>query len=77
MATITIEKLALEVPGMSENEAQSLALAVADHLGTALLPLGADAPVVRVDLMGRSDATPSRLAARIVAEVTRQLLRAP
>jgi hypothetical protein len=77
MAAIRIEKLALEVPGMSESGAQSLALAVAGQLGTVARLGAVDVPAMRVELIASPDTASSRLAADIVAELTRQLQRVP
>jgi len=78
MGDIKIDRLALEVPEMSEAGAQSLALAIANQLGVAGLPATpVEMPVLRVDLTAASGGDTSQLAEQIVSEVMRQLQRSP
>jgi len=74
MAGISIDRLTLQVPGLSPAAARSLALAVANQLAAAGRVAMAEAmPVMRVDLVADADTDPGRLATQLVSEVMRQL----
>jgi len=78
MAQINIDRLVLEVPRMTEAGAQSLALAIANRLGTATLPGASEnVTMMRVDLAANFQAEHDQLADEIVSEILRQLQRSP
>ena len=78
MSAISIDRLTLEVPGLSAADGQRLALLVARGLGTAgAAGGGRDPPSVRVDLTAGPDAGVDELARRVVAAVLGQIGRAP
>jgi hypothetical protein len=76
MTEVSIDRLTLQVPGFSEAEGRRLALAVADGLAAAGLPGGdGDVSTLRVNLTANAEASPDRLAGKIVSEILRQLQR--
>jgi hypothetical protein len=72
---IAINRMTLDVPGLSERQARDLAQRVAAGLAAATgLPDGADASSIRIDLPAEAHAGDlSALARRIVAATLRSL----
>jgi hypothetical protein len=76
MNEIRIDRLSLQVPGLSAAEGRRLALQVAEGLGAlGAAGGGRDIPTVRVDLTAASKTSMDELAVKIVAEVLRQVDR--
>lgn len=76
MARIRIDRLALQVAGLTEAESQSLAMQLADRL--ALSPVrGASRRIaaLRVTVALTDDHRPGQLADRIADELLRQIAR--
>ena len=78
MGEVSIDRLILHVPGMSEADGRRLALEVAAGLCSAA-PAGGgrDIPALRLDLTPRPDTRIDELARQIVAELVRQVSRLP
>jgi hypothetical protein len=74
---LTIDRLTLNVEGMSPADARRLALEVARGLEAAVPGAHGDVPVLRLDLTAAADAGVSELARQIVAELVRQVRRLP
>jgi hypothetical protein len=74
MNNLAIDRLILDVPGLSESDGRRLARQVADGLGSARLDGGGlDIPTMNLDLRpGRGDGV-DELARQIVAEFARQI----
>jgi hypothetical protein len=73
MNNLAIDRLILDVPGLSESDGRRLARQVADGLGSARLGGGLDIPTMHLDLRpGRGDGV-DELARQIVAEFARQI----
>ena len=78
MNEIWIDRLILQVPGLSETAGRRLALQVADGLSAVGAAVGArDIPALRLDLVAAPNAGVDELARQIVAEVLRQVQRLP
>jgi hypothetical protein len=78
MSEVSIDRLILNVPGMSESDGRRLALAVAAGLGAAgAAGGGRDIPALHLDLIPSAKAGVDELARQIVAEFERQLRRLP
>jgi hypothetical protein len=78
MGDIRIDRLALQVPGLTAADGWRLALRVAEGLATARAAGGgSDVPVLRLDLTAAAGAGVDELAEQIVAEMLRQLRRLP
>ncbi|MGO9935489.1 MAG: hypothetical protein ACLPV8_27270 [Steroidobacteraceae bacterium] len=78
MAGISIERLALQLPAMTEAQGRRLALGIADGLAAAGLDwAGGEYPTMRIDLTAGSVVDADRLAKQVVAEIARQLHRVP
>jgi hypothetical protein len=74
MSEVRIDRLSLQVPGLSPAEGQRLALRVANGIATAGAGGGGrDIPDVRLDLTAAPGAGVDALAEQIVAEVLRQV----
>jgi hypothetical protein len=74
MAPARVDRLALEVPGLSAPDARELALRVAAGLAeTHGLPAAGDVPKLEVELAADPRAGTSLLAERLLAELLRQL----
>jgi hypothetical protein len=75
---LSIDRLSLQVPGLTEPEGRRLAVLVAQGLGS-LGPLGGgrEVPTLRLDLEAPPSAGVDELARRIVAELARQVARLP
>lgn len=75
-ATVTIDRLTVQFPGITPEEGRKLALQIAADLAAAgAMPAAGDFPVVRVEMAVAAKSNHSDLAARIVAEAIRQLRR--
>jgi len=73
-----IDRLSLQIPGVSEAKGRELGLLLADKLAAAGgLPAIGDMPRLRVDLIADPLSSPDQLIERIVAEVMAQLRRVP
>jgi hypothetical protein len=74
MSNLSIDRLILDVPGLSESDGRRLARLVADGLGSARLSGGRlDIPTINLELRpGRGEGV-DELAGRIVAEFARQV----
>jgi hypothetical protein len=78
MSAISIERLALQVPGLSQSDGRRLALRIAEGLGSAgAIGGGRDILALRLDLTARANTGVDELARQIVAEVLRQVERQP
>ena len=78
MAEAFIDRLTLQVPGLSETKARRLALAIAEGLAAAGLPGGAsDVSTLRVELTASADTGTDRLASQIVSAILQQLQQLP
>ncbi len=78
MNEISIDRLTLSVPSMSEADGRRLALAVTAGLSSAgSAGGGRDIPALHLDLMPRPNAGVDELARQIVAEFERQVRRLP
>jgi hypothetical protein len=78
MSAFMIDRLILQVPGLSESDGRRLALQVAQGLGTAgSVGGGRDIPVVHLDLKAKPNTGVDELARQIVAELLQQLRRLP
>jgi hypothetical protein len=79
MDDIRVERLALQLSGLTEAQGRHLAMLIAQGLAAA--PLAPDAAAtqqsVRVDLTASPKSDLARLSDRVVAEVLRQLERSP
>jgi hypothetical protein len=76
MSAVQIDRLILQVPGLSAADGRRLALLVARGLGTAgAAGGGRDLPAVRLDLAAPPGAGVDELARRIVAAVLDQIGR--
>jgi hypothetical protein len=76
MDEIRIDRLTLQLSGISESEGRRLAMRITEGLAAAAIPgdVAAAQGAIRVDLSAGSVDT---LPERIVAEVLRQLRRSP
>ena len=73
-----IDRLSLQIPGVSEAKGRELGLLLVDKLAAAGgLPAIGDMPRLRVDLIADPLSKPEQLIDRIVAEVMAQLRRVP
>jgi hypothetical protein len=78
MGDIRIDRLALQVPGLTAADGRRLALQVAHGLAAAGAAGGGRAvPALRLDMTAAPGAGVDELAEQIVAEVLRQLRRLP
>jgi hypothetical protein len=78
MNEVRIDRLTLQVPGMTPAEGRRLALQVAAGIATARSAGGGrDIPALRLDLTAAPGAGVDVLAEQIVAEVLRQVRRLP
>jgi hypothetical protein len=77
MADIAVERLVLQISGISAEHAAELGRRVADGLGDAAPGIEGPARAARLRLSLEADAGPEldRLAERVVAEVVRELER--
>jgi hypothetical protein len=75
MPQTSIERLVLDIPGLSESQAQTIALAIASELATGLPGGPENVATMRVDLKANSGLAPEWLATEVVSEIRRQLLR--
>jgi hypothetical protein len=75
---ISIDRLTLHIPGLSESDGRRLALRVAEGLGAARgAGGGRDIPALRLDLLAGPNAGVDELARQVVREVWRQVQRHP
>ncbi len=78
MDRLSIDRLILDVPGLSESDGRRLVRKVADGLGAARFAgEGLEIPSLRLDLRPRPGEGVDDLAGRIVAEFARQVRRIP
>jgi hypothetical protein len=78
MSDVQIDRLTLQVRGLSEADGRRLALRIAEGLGAgAAAGGGRDIPSLRLDLVARPSAGPDELARQVVAELVRQMQRLP
>ncbi len=76
MAGVSIDRLTLSVPWMSEAQGRRLAMGIVDGLAaTGLSWAGGQFPTLRIDLTANADGNPDRLAERVIAEIVRQIGR--
>jgi len=76
--SVSIDRLALELPSMPESQARRLAMGIADGLAVAGLSWSAgEFPTLRIDLTAAAGVDADHLAAQVVAEIARQLRRTP
>lgn len=74
MSALSIDRLILSVPFMSETQGRRLAAGIVDGLaGTRLSWGGGEFPKLRFDVTANASANPDRLAEQIVAEIIRQI----
>jgi hypothetical protein len=74
---LSIDRLTLNVEGLTPADARRLALEVARGLEAAVPGSSGDVPTLRFDLTATTGATVSELARQIVAELVRQVRRLP
>lgn len=76
---ITIDKLSLQVSGLSEEEGRKLARLLAEDLAIVTLPQGCSTDVgrVSVNITQTAGVPVETLSQRIVADMLRQLDRTP
>jgi hypothetical protein len=73
-----IDRLSIQIPGVSEAKGRELGLLLVDKLASAGgLPAIGDMPRLRIDLIAHPLSNPDQLIDRIVAEVMAQLRRVP
>jgi hypothetical protein len=78
MSNLWIDRLTLEVPGLSASDGRRLALQVAAGLKAVGAAGGAcDIAALRLDLTAAPNAGVDELARQVVAEVLRQVQRLP
>jgi len=78
MSEVRIDRLTLQVPGLTPAEGRRLALQVAAGIATAgAAGGGRDIPTLRLDLTAAPSAGVDALAEQVVAEVLRQVRRLP
>jgi hypothetical protein len=78
MPDISIDRLALQVPFMSEAQGHRLAMGIANGLAVAgLSSVAGEVPTLRIDLTANAGADPDRLAEQVVAQIVRQLRQLP
>ena len=78
MSETAIDRLILEVPGLSESDGRRLALLVGHGLGAVgAAGAGRDIPTLRLDLVAKPNAGPDELARQILEELVRQVRRLP
>jgi hypothetical protein len=78
MNDVAIDRLILQVSGLSETEGRRLALLVADGLGAlSAAGGGRDVPSLRLDLAVPPGSGTDELARRIVDELMRQVRQLP
>lgn len=78
MSDVRIDRLTLDVPGLSESDGRRLALRVAAGLSSAgVAGGGRDIPALRLDLIPGPGAGVDELAQQIVAAFVRQVRRLP
>jgi hypothetical protein len=71
-----IDRMTIEIPGVSAAMARHIALMVAASLGeTGALPAAGDLVSVQVEIAASAGAPPSELVRRIVAATLRQVRR--
>jgi hypothetical protein len=72
-----IDRMTMEIPGVSAEDARRIALTVAASLGAAgALPATGDLPSIQVEVVTSMGSQPSELVGRIVAATLRQLRQA-
>jgi hypothetical protein len=76
---ISIDRLALEIPGISEKEARELAAAIGQNLAKADYPPGVrDLPTLRIDLSPQGAGFDRALMAeQIASEILMQIKQLP
>ncbi len=73
-----IDRLSIQIPGVSEAKGREHGLLLADKLAAAGgLPAIGDMPRLRIDVTADPLSNPDQLIDRIVAEVMAQLRRVP
>jgi hypothetical protein len=78
LASISIDRMTLHIPGLSASEGRRLALLVAQGLGAAgAAGPGREIASLRLELSPRPGAGPDELARQIVAELLWQVRRQP
>jgi hypothetical protein len=78
MNGIHIDRLAIQIPGLSNEEGRQLGLRMAAALAAAGgIPAAGDIPALHLDVEADMSAGLPRLADRIVIELLRQLRREP
>jgi hypothetical protein len=78
MSEVRIDRLILQVPGLTPSEGKRLALQVAAGIATARAAGGGrDIPALRLDLTAAPGGSVDALAEQLVAEIRRQIQRLP
>ena len=78
MSEIRIDRLTLQVPGLTPAEGKRLALQVASGIATAgAAGGGRDIPALRLDLTATPAGSVDEMTEQVVAEVLRQVRRLP
>jgi hypothetical protein len=73
---VSIDRLVLDMPGRSAEEARRIALLVADGLAAAgALPQAGDLPTMRVAVTGDPHSDSATIARRIVVATLREIAR--
>jgi hypothetical protein len=76
MPALSIDRLTLSVPFMSEGQGRRLAEGIVDGLAaTGLSWAGGQFPMLRIDVTANANADPDHLAEQVIAEIIRQIGR--
>ena len=77
MDSLSIDRLTLQVPWLSESGGRRLALRVAEGLGDVALGGARDIPALRLELTADPGSDVDQLTRQIVSEILRQIRRQP
>ena len=78
MSGISIDRLALQIPGISEADARELAAAIGQNLAKVDYPPGVrDLPTLRIDLLEGAGSDRALMAEHIVSEILMQIRQIP
>jgi len=76
MPAVSIDRLTLSVPFMSEAQGRRVAMGIVDGLAARNLSwAGGQFPTFRIDVTANADANGDRLAEQVIAEIIRQIGR--
>jgi hypothetical protein len=76
MPGISIDRMTMELTGVSESQARRLAMGIAEGLAAAgLSNMASDVPAMRIDLTASSGIDSDKLAQQVISEILGQLGR--